>query len=492
MRPILDPTPRRDRRGLWSRARSAAPLLAPFVVSAAFVLLYCGGNIRRGLDGIAGRELKLASGPKAWSELGAEGVRVFAPYDLGDHITRAVRRTCGDRPRWWSLDFWVNPDAQARVRVKNESSNGTRDAIARLFRHATDPTHVDLAIVQDGLIVDGELNDLNHAEPDQVQGLVPLYRSVFCVFARKTSPHRSLARMRGLGVRAYLGQEGSGARSLTLRVLGHFGVTCTDALADRSPDQVARAMTAHAPEATGLDVAFVLDKIDSGVVRKFVDSGQFDLVSIDGAEDLFKTDPVLAASTTIRPVTLGKGALTVENSVPSRPVTTIETQTILASSGDLPDWAAYRVARGLSEHFKELGLGNEPAQVPQSDPGSSFDYPIHPGADRFYRTRASSEGFPYQVLVVAIGASIALIAYWNTLALKARADRFTRRVDEILLDDHDPEAIALSLDAVRIRAVLSYKEGRLNKEGYDRVNEYITRFHEVAEHHEFQLVQAAI
>ena len=91
--------------------------------------------------------------------------------------------------------------------------------------------------------------------------------------------------------------------------------------------------------------------------------------------------------------------------MPSRVVTSIETQTILACSADLPEWDAYRVTRTLNEHFKELGLGSETAaQVPQADPGSSLDYPIHNGAARYYRMGATSESFPYQVLVVAIGA----------------------------------------------------------------------------------------
>ena len=64
-----------------------------------------------------------------------------------------------------------------------------------------------------------------------------------------------------------------------------------------------------------------------------------------------------------------------------------------------------------------------------------------------------------------------MIAYWNTLAFKRRADRLTRRVDDILLVHHDdPERIARELGAVKVRAVLRYKEGRLNKEGYERVH----------------------
>jgi hypothetical protein len=162
-------------------------------------------------------------------------------------------------------------------------------------------------------------------------------------------------------------------------------------------------------------------------------------------------------------------------------VTSIETQTILACSADLHDWDAYQVTRTLNEHFKELGLqAEQAAQVPQSDPGSTFDYPIHDGAARYYRRGVTAEAFPYQALVVAIGASVALVAYWNSLASKRRTDRVTRRIDAVLENNHeDPDAIIQKLHATKVRAVLQYKEGRINKEGYDRINEYISMYYKV-------------
>ncbi len=460
-----------------------APLLAPFVISVVFILCYCGPNFRRGLACIADSRLKLASGPKTRAELGVEGERIFYPYELGEQITRVIHRNCGEAPRWWSLDFWVNPDAQDRVSIKNMPSTGTRDGIVRLFKNPRDPEHVDLAILQDGLIIDSDLAGLNKAEPDQIQALVHLYKSVYCVFATRDSAYRSIHDLHGKTFNIYLGQAGSGTRYLTQRVLGHYGVKYRDIHPDWSPDQVARAMTSDGPQAAEFDLAFVLDKIDSGVIRTFVDSGRFDLLSLDGADDLFRSVAMLRASTSTKAITLGKGSLSEEKAAPSRDVTSIETQTILACSADLAEWDAYRITRTLTEHFKDLGLGSETsAQVPQADPGSSFDYPISVGSARYYRVGNASESFPYQVLVVAIGASVAMIAYWNTLVLKRRADRLTRRIDDILLAYHDdPERIARELSAVKVRAVLHFKEGRLNKEGYERVHEYVTMFHKVME-----------
>jgi TRAP transporter TAXI family solute receptor len=470
-------------RKLWLWVRAVAPLLAPFVISLLFIICYCGPNIHRGVACIVDSRLKLASGPKTRTELGAEGTRIFYPYELGEQISRVVHRNCGERPRWWSLDFWVNPDAQNHVTVTNLPSFGTSDGIARLFKSPKDPDHVDLAIVQDGLIIDGDLAKLNQDEPDQIQALAHLYKSVFCVFARKDSGYMTLRDLRGRHARAYLGQVGSGTRYLTRRVLKHYGIECQDVRSEWSPDQVARAMSSDSPDGRELDLAFVLDKLDSGVVHAFVESDQFDLVSLEDTDDLFRSVDMLRTSTTTKAVTLGKGILSDEMEVPSRPVTSIQTQTILACSADLPEWDGYRVTQTLNQHFKELGLGSESAaQVPQADPGSGYDYPIHNGAARYYRMTASSEAFPYSVLVVAIGASVALIAYWNALAQKRRADRITRQIDDILLTYHDDhEHIDRQLAGVKVRTVLDYKEGRLNKEGYERVQEYIKMFNDVIE-----------
>src|SRR5262249_50872440 len=167
--------------------------------------------------------------------------------------------------------------------------------------------------------------------------------------------------------------------------------------------------------------------------------------------------------------------LSTAGDLPSRDVTTIETQTVLASSSDLPDWDAYQVTRTLIEHSKELGLGPEPAEpVPPWDPGSSFDYPVHPGAVRYYRHREKVESFPYQVLVVAIGASVALVVYWQSLVMKWRADRVAERVDAALLHHHeDPHLVLRRLNAAKLRAAILYKEGRINKEGFERVCEHV-------------------
>jgi TRAP-type uncharacterized transport system substrate-binding protein len=475
--------PRALRNRAATGVRPLLPLLGPFFVSLVFILLYCGPNVPRGLACLMRSHLLLASGPRSRPELGPDVSKTFYIHHLGGRISQVVQKYCSRRPCWWSLDFWVDPDPHDVVSVENLPSNGTEDGVRRLLARRGDPDRVDLAILQDGLIADGAFPRPGDGEGGRIRSLVLLHRSVLCVFARKGRPVTRLGDLQKRKARVYSGQMGSGARRLAQKVLAHFQVDYQDACPDRSPDEVARAMTGGGESWEGepIDVAFVLDKLDSGVIRTFAQSGRFDLVSVEGAEDLFCNDDLFRSSSTIRPVVLLKATLSKAGDLPSRDVTTIETQTVLASSSDLPDWDAYQVTRTLIEHSKELGLGPEPAEpVSPWDPGASFDYPVHPGAVRYYRHQERVESFPYQVLVVAIGASIALVVYWQSLVMKWRADRVAERVDAALLHHHeDPPLVLRRLNAAKLRAVILYKEGRINKEGFERVCEHVKVLAEV-------------
>jgi TRAP-type uncharacterized transport system substrate-binding protein len=475
--------PRTLRKRAATRATPVLPLLGPFFVAIAFILLYCGPNIPRGLACLRGSRLLLSSGPMGLPGPGADGSKTFSAHRLGGRIGQVTGRHCSRRPSWWSLDFWVEPDSHGAVSVENLPSSGTADNVRRLLARRGDPGRVDLAILQDGLMADTDSTWPGDGESARIRSLVPLYRSVLCILARKGGPIRRLDDLRGGHAKVYLGPRGSGARRLAQSLLAHFQVACDDACPDWSADEVARVMTAgdESDASKSIDVVFVLETLDSAVIRKFAESGRFDFVSAEGAEDLFGTDDLFRSSSTLRAVTLPRSALSQASELPSRDVTTIEAQTILASSSDLPDWDAYQVARTLTEHFKELGLGPEPAEpVPPWDPGASFDYPVHPGAARYYRRRERAESFPYQVLVVAIGASVALVVYWQGLVMKWRADRIGEHVDIALLRHHeDPSQVLRRLDAARLRAVLLYREGRINKEGFERICEHIRVLGEV-------------
>jgi TRAP transporter TAXI family solute receptor len=461
--------PRAARWRARTGVRPLLPLLAPFLVSVVFILLYCGPNIPRGLGCLVTSRLVLASGHRDRQGPGTDGSRTFSADRLGDRIGAVVRDHCGRRPAWWGLDFWVDPDPYAVISVENRPTAGSEDGVRRLLAGRGARDRADLAIVQDGLVADGA------APPGKVRSLVILYHSVLCAFAPKGGRVGRLADLRGRNPRVYTGQAGSGARVLARRVLDHLGIDYQDACPDRTPDEVGRAMAGGGGAAGTVDVAFVLDRPDSGAVRTFVECGRFDLLSLEGAEDLFRSDELLRSSTTTRPVVLPKGALSLVGDLPPRDVTTVETQAVLACSTDLPDWDAYQVTRTLVEHARELGLGDEAAEpVASWDPGAFFDDPVHPGALRYYRQRERAESFPYSVLVVAIGASVALVVYWQNQVLKWRADRVAERVDAALLDHHDDPALVLRrLNAARLRAVILYKDGRINKEGFERICEHV-------------------
>ncbi len=457
-----------------ARVESLLPVLAPFSVAAAFVLFYCGPNVPRGLACLRTSYLCLASGPENRGTVDFGNGSNFYAFDLGEDIRRVIHKHCGKGAPWWSLDYWAFPDSFDRIAIEHRPSPGTVAAIENLFRDSKDRERIDFAVVQDGLIIDGEMQQLNKGRPDEILALVPLYKSILYVFAKRGGPYQTLSDLQGRNVRAYLGQLGSGSRNLVGKILTHFGIDCIDAHPDWTPSEVARAFTADKDMANDMEIAFFLDRIDSGVAREVINDGRYDLLSLEGVEDLFHNGASLAGRGTMRKVILPRAALSEAKTIPRKEVTTIETQAILACSADLPDWDAYQVARTLTEQSKELRLGSDvSAWVSEQNPGRGFDYPLHAGAERFYR-HGKVEPFPYNTLVVAIGASVALLLYWNSHVVKRRADRLTREVDLILSngDISILECRAL-FENIKLRALNLFKDGRINKEGYERVMEYV-------------------
>jgi hypothetical protein len=181
-------------------------------------------------------------------------------------------------------------------------------------------------------------------ETDEIQALVPLYKSVLCAFARRGTPFKKLKDLRDREVRAYLGQRGSGSRYLVDKILLDLGIRCIDVHSDWTPRRVAETMS-RSSEEQDFDVAFVLDKLDSGVVRTIVDGGKHDLMTLDTIEDLFHPGAPLAGRRSVRKVSLQPSSLSEVHSVPNCEVATIESQTILACTATLADWHAYQSDR---------------------------------------------------------------------------------------------------------------------------------------------------
>ena len=227
-----------------------------------------------------------------------------------------IQRNRGERPRWWSLDYWVNPDAQ-------KPSFGGEPAV-----------RLELATI-------------------------------------------------------------SSACSKPRRDRGHL-----DLATDWASDKTSQALTSDFKEGAGdFDVAFVVDEPDSGVVLVIVESGHYDLLSLDGADDLFHDDVVFRTSTTNRPLVLEAGSVIVREGDPVGKVITIESQTILACSADLPDWNAYQVGRGvLDEHFRELAWGGSRRAGPAIGPGQRVRLPDPCRAPACcYRRGVTAEVFPWNV-----------------------------------------------------------------------------------------------
>jgi hypothetical protein len=430
------------------------------VVSAGFILLYCGPNLPRALSCLSHTPLVLATDPDSPRPIDPDGWRTPSGFEIGDRVRRVAAERAGPAARAWSLDFWNDPDAYGPVLIRNTPSDRD-DALRRLLRRDGSPGAADLAIVTDGL------------EPGdgQARALAVLYRQWLLAFVRRDDRRKTLRDLRGGRVRVYFGPA-TASRAVATRLLEQFGVEHEEVCAGWEPARVAAAMAAGHTA----DLAFVLDRPEAECVRAFVVVGALDLLSLDGVGDALLDDTRYRPGATVRPCRLTAGALSDGGGCPSREVLTLEAQAILAGTARLSDLDAYRIARALTEHHAELGLGPVPPDAAGGhDPAAVFGYTPHEGAARYYRDGRRPDRFPYPVLVVAVGASIALVNYWASVRRSWNDDRQVARVDALIASEReDAEALAELAGHLLAETVTLYKQGAISKDGVDRVREYLT------------------
>ena len=469
MRDAAKPGVRR-RPAAW---RPVLALVGPFLVPMGFIIGYCGPNLPRVLRDSGRAQLSLATSQEGRAEYGPDGRRTFNPYDLGEGITDLIDANCDKPPPFLSLDFWSNPDAYDRIALAHRPSPGASANLRDLLRPPGDPRRVDLAFVQDGWSVDGVAGE------EQIRSLARLYKAMFFAFARKDGPCRplrTLGELAGLPAppRVYLGADGSATRDLAERLLKAHGVAYVavdDPRWDDSIDAAAQEIAQGRGLGAGVDVAFVLAKFDSGVVRHYACGGRHHLLSVSGDE------PALARYDALQPARILRGALGGRGEFPDSDVDTVANEIVLACRADLGEAHAFQLARQLSEHADVLARGSRPAATeaaahPLAATTEDFRFPLHRGARHFLRQGGKVDAFPYAALVVGMGASVAFFYYYHGLLMKWRTDRLIAAADAILARPDAASRVA-PLAELGERALIAYKDTLINKEGYDRVKEYL-------------------
>lgn len=310
--------------------------------------------------------------------------------------------------------------------------------------------------------------------------VAPLYEETLQIVVRSdagvTAPHHLV------GKRVNVGADGSGTESIADAVLLHFGIA-DDALDRRN---LALSDAVAALEAGQLDAAFIVAGMRTPAVDRLLGRDDMALLSlgepgrVGSALDGIRLDAPFFAVTAIPEHAYGRR--------PTAPVGTISVRALLVARDDLPEDLVFAVTESLFSHKVELSIQERLL----SHLSETFDlalspYPLHPGADRYYRRDEPTvvQRYINEIsLAITIGALL-----WSALtaaraarrqAHRSRIETHYQRARSIAETGRDAAPAALAdvrdqLVAARERALGELADELLDaNEGYLILQDYLT------------------
>ncbi len=285
-----------------------------------------------------------------------------------------------------------------------------------------------LAIVQDGTAADGE-----------VRLLAPMHEEIVHVLVNSGSEVRNLENLRGK--RIAIGPADSGTRQLVVPLFRHFGL----GEGKYTPKFVGAKEACRLLTVGEIDAAIVVTGLGAPVIRDAVSRGGLRFMSLgDDPGPGGVMAGFQAAYPFVRPVLIPRHAYPAENegtwAAPQKPIVSAAVRSLLVCRADLPERVAERVVRSLFTDRGQL-VQTHPAaaQIREPRPDESFGFPVHPGAEAYYRRGAPSFIERYaEVLALCISLLIGLfggltaLRRWIERRKKDRIDVFYGDLDSVL------------------------------------------------------------
>lgn len=252
---------------------------------------------------------------------------------------------------------------------------GSRGSLDNLEQLTNPRTHVDVGLVQGGLLADGA------PAPAHLISLGSVFAQPLMVYARSTEPIEMLPQLKGK--RLAVGPEGTGARVLALKILKANemdGPPTT--VVNLGGEEAARALIAGE-----LDAAFFMgDSATPQVMRGLRAVPGIELASFRQADGYLRKFRFLSK------LTLPEGSMDLAKDYPPRTVELIGPTVELVARDDLHPALSDLLIAAAKEIHGGPGLfrtaGEFPAPLPR-------DFPISHDAERYYR---SGEPFLYKRL----------------------------------------------------------------------------------------------
>ncbi|WP_029132312.1 TAXI family TRAP transporter solute-binding subunit [Sedimenticola selenatireducens] len=247
---------------------------------------------------------------------------------------------------------------EEKIHLEVLTSAGSIDNIGRLTRG-----EVDAALIQGGTTGDtpGEASLLS---------LGSLYFEPIWVFYRKELSVSHLTDLQGK--RTAIGAEGSGTRSLALRLLAQNDINPSNSpLLESSGRSAADALLEGK-----IDSAFFVASPMSPVVRALLDAEHIQLMSFERAEAYTRTHRFLSS------VTLPEGVINLKRNLPDRPTTLLAASANLVVRDDLHPALMDLLLQAAQGVHERGGWFEESGQFPAPE---YLVYPLSSAAERFYK-----------------------------------------------------------------------------------------------------------
>ncbi len=282
------------------------------------------------------------------------------------------------------------------LRLATGVRDGTFFALGNALVHALNTTGSDVRLdvmPSGGSVENLELLKSGRAELAFASSAVPAVEgvSLLCVLGdeiahlivRKSLQIRSPSELAGKSVT--VGPPRSGTRFAALSVLAHFGLN------ERSVRALSLSPTAakSAFDRGEVDAVFLLSPLRDPVVEALLASGEAELLSLGSPDEVGSAlDGICANAPSFQRAVIPVLAY---GTTPTRPVGTVKGTTYLLARNSLSDSLVARVTEAI---FRDkVGLARIDASLSRMSEQfdrASVTYPVHVGADQYFRRDAPS------------------------------------------------------------------------------------------------------
>ncbi len=350
-------------------------------------------------------------------------------------------------------------------------AGGIRDAIGRRHPHITlniSPSEGSDENIKRLLAGQTDLTIVeNSYEPDaRLRTLTPLYVEVMHILKHRSVDIQAIDDFRGK--RIAVGNKGSGTERLVGMLLSHYALDYEDF----QPHFLSASDAADALVKGDIDAMLFVSGLKSEVCQRAIDSGRVAFVSLGDPADAWgeieglKLEYPFIERSVIPRYAYGSNDDGVVGE-PRQPIVTVGVRALLVGRRDLDDAVAEAVVESIFENRADLVKAHRVAsQLREHFEPATLQFPIHPGADRYFRraepgfleTYAESMGFVLSI-IVTLAAIFTGIRTWYTQLQKDRIDKYYGLLGELSdrIDQRENDLATLNqlhdeLTAVRRRA----------------------------------------